>query len=420
VSEHVPRRRLTLLLHRPAFRSLFLATLGSGVGTYLAALVLTVSIRDKTHSGTWVAALLVADLLPIFLIGVTLGPLIDRLSRKRLMIGADLVRLGVFAVLPFAHKPGEIVALAAITGVATGFFKPAVFAGVPNLVDGDDELAVANSLLSGIDNLAWMVGPLIGAALLVVSGPNLAYWINAATFLLSAVLISGIPAARLQSEESLSRGHWRDVRDGIALVLGTPQLRTVLIVWNVVIVGNAALNVAEVFFAKDSLNSGNFGYGVLVAATGAGLIIGSLLAPFVLEKIGLRRLYPCSVGLMGVGALTAAAAPTVWVAAPLIAIATLGNGAAIVCNQLLVQRGAPDTMRGRAIAVLMSSTSLTIVCSMAITGVLTNEFGGRALWVVAGCIYLFGSALAYVRTRALRRVLETPALADRIEAATQV
>jgi MFS family permease len=420
VSEHVPRRRLTLLLHRPAFRSLFLATLGSGVGTYLAALVLTVSIRDKTHSGTWVAALLVADLLPIFLIGVTLGPLIDRLSRKRLMIGADLVRLGVFAVLPFAHKPGEIVALAAITGVATGFFKPAVFAGVPNLVDGDDELAVANSLLSGIDNLAWMVGPLIGAALLVVSGPNLAYWINAATFLLSAVLISGIPAARLQSEESLSRGHWRDVRDGIALVLGTPQLRTVLIVWNVVIVGNAALNVAEVFFAKDSLNSGNFGYGVLVAATGAGLIIGSLLAPFVLEKIGLRRLYPCSVGLMGVGALAAAAAPTVWVAAPLIAIATLGNGAAIVCNQLLVQRGAPDTMRGRAIAVLMSSTSLTIVCSMAITGVLTNEFGGRALWVVAGCIYLFGSALAYVRTRALRRVLETPALADRIEAATQV
>jgi MFS family permease len=420
VSEHASRRRLTLLLHRRAFRSLFLATVGSGVGTYLAALVLTVSIRDKTHSGTWVAALLVADLLPTFLVGVTLGPLIDRLSRKRLMIGADLVRLGVFALLPFAHRPGQIVALAAITGIATGFFRPAVFAGVPNLVDGDDELAVANSLLAGIDNLAWMVGPLIGAGLLVVSGPNLAYWINAVTFLLSALLIAQIPAQRLQSAESITRGHWRDVRDGVALVLGTPQLRTVLIVWNIVIVGNAALNVAEVFFAKDSLDSGNFGYGVLVAATGVGLVVGSLLAPFALEKLGLRRLYPTSVGLMGVGALAASAAPTVWVAAPLIAIATLGNGAAIVCNQLLVQRGAPDVMRGRAIAVLMSSTSLTIVCSMAVTGVLTNAFGGRTLWVVAGCIYLFGSAIAYVRTRALRRALETPALADRIEAATQV
>lgn len=411
---------MTLLLHKPAFRSLFLATLGSGVGTYLAALVLTVSIRDKTHSGTWVAALLVADLLPTFLIGVTAGPLIDRLSRKRLMIGADLVRLGVFALLPFAHQPGQIVVLAAITGVATGFFRPAVFAGVPNLVDGDDELAVANSLLSGIDNLAWTLGPLLGAALLVVSGPNLAYWINAVTYLVSALLIARIPAARLQSAESLSRGHWRDVRDGIALVLGTPQLRTVLIVWNVVIVGNAALNVAEVFFAKDSLDSGNLGYGVLVAATGVGLIAGSLLAPFALEKLGLRRLYPAAVGLMGVGALAASAAPTVWAAAPLIAIATLGNGAAIVCNQLLVQRGSPDVMRGRAIAVLMSSTSLTIVCSMAVTGVLTNAFGGRTLWVVAGCVYLFGSTIAYFRTRALRRALETPALADRIEAATQV
>jgi len=408
-----------LLLHKPAFRSLFLATLGSGVGTYLAALVLTVSIRDKTHSGTWVAALLVADLLPTFLVGITLGPLIDRLSRKRLMIGADLVRLGVFALLPFAHKPGQIVALAAITGVATGFFRPAVFAGVPNLVDGEDELAVANSLLSGIDNLAWTLGPLLGAALLVVSGPNLAYWINAVTYLVSALLIARIPAGRLQSKESISRGHWRDVREGIALVLGTPQLRTVLIVWNVVIVGNAALNVAEVFFAKDSLDSGNLGYGVLVAATGVGLIAGSLLAPFALEKLGLRRLYPASVGLMGVGALAASGAPTVWAAAPLIAIATMGNGAAIVCNQLLVQRGAPDVMRGRAIAVLMSSTSLTIVCSMAVTGVLTNEFGGRTLWVIAGCIYLFGSTIAYFRTRALRRALETPALADRIEAATQ-
>jgi MFS family permease len=420
VSQHAPRRRFTLLLHRPAFRSLFLATLGSGVGTYLAALVLTVSIRDKTHSGTWVAALLVADLLPLFLVGVTLGPLIDRLSRKRLMIGADIVRLGVFALLPFAHRPGQIVALAAVTGIATGFFRPAAIAGVPNLVDGDDELVVANSLLAGIDNVAWMLGPLLGGALLVVSGPNLAYWINAATFLVSALLIARIPARRLQSGESLSRGHWRDVRDGMALVLGTPQLKTVLIVWNVVILGNAALNVAEVFFAKDSLDSGNLGYGVLVAATGAGLILGSLLAPFVLEKVGLRRLYPGAVGLMGVGALAASAAPTVWVAAPLIAIATLGNGAAIVCNQLLVQRGAPDAMRGRAIAVLMSSTSLTIVCAMGITGMLTNAFGGRTLWVIAGCVYLVGSGIAYVRTRALRRALETPPLADRIEAATQV
>ena len=120
------------------------------------------------------------------------------------MIGADLVRLGVFALLPFAASATAIVVLAAITGVATGFFRPAVFAGVPNLVDGDDELAVANSLLSGIDNLAWTLGPLLGAALLVVSGPNLAYWINAVTYLVSALLIARIPAVRGCSPRSRS------------------------------------------------------------------------------------------------------------------------------------------------------------------------------------------------------------------------
>ncbi len=410
---------MSLLSHTPAFRSLFFAALGSGVGTYLAAVALTVSIQSETHSGVWVAGLLVADFLPIVVIGLALGPLIDRLSRRRLMIAADLVRLGVFVVLPFAHRPGQMVALAACAGIATGFFRPAVYAGIPNLVRSDDELTVATSMLSGIENVAWMVGPVLAGGLLVVSGPNLAYWINAVTFLFSAVLIARIPARKLQSAESLSRGHWRDVRDGISLVLETPQLRTVLLVWGIVIAGNAGLNDAEVFFAKDSLHSGNFGYGVLVGATGAGLVVGSFLTPLVIGKAGLRRLYPGAIAVMGVGAIAASAAPSVWVAAPLAAFATAGNGAAIICNQLLVQRGAPDAMRGRAVAVLMSSTYVVLACAYAVAGPLTNAFGGRVVWAIAGGVYLTGAATALVRTRALRRALEATPLVDRIEAATQ-
>lgn len=417
--ERTPRRRLTLLASVPAFRQLFFATLGSGVGTYLAAVALTVSVYDRTHEGTWVAALLVADFLPIVVIGLTLGPVIDRLSRRRLMIGADLARFGVFAALPFVERPAQICALAALSGIATGFFRPAVYAGVPNLVDGEDELTEANSLLQGIETVAWMLGPVLAGGILAVSGPDACFWINAGTFLVSALLLSRIPAASLQSEESLSRGHWRDVRDGIELVVGTPQLRTVLVVWNVVIAGNAALNVAEVAFAKTSLDSGNFGYGVLVGATGIGLSLGSFLTPFVMGRLGLRRLYPAAIALMGVGAIAASAAPSVWVAAPLAAVATVGNGAAIVCNQLLVQRGAPDRMRGRAIAVLMSSTYATLACAMAVTGVLTDAFGGRVLWTIAGCVYLGASAVAFARTRALRRALDTQPLAERIKAATQ-
>jgi MFS family permease len=392
---------LNLLRRAPHFRLLFLASAGSAFGTYLAAVALTLHVFALTGSGTWVAALLVADFLPIVVIGLALGPLIDRLQRRRLMIAADLTRAAVFCALPFVGSPAAIVCLAAVAGIATGFFRPAVYAGVPNLVANDDDLTQANSLLIGVENLAWVIGPVVAGALVAAFGADPAYWINAGTFAFSAALVSRIPARQLQSEESLSRGHWRDVREGIALVLHVPQLRTVLLVWNVVIVGNAAVNVAEVVFAQKSLGAGSTGFGVLVAASGVGLTLGSFATPVVMGTLGLHRLYVLSIVLMAVGWGCAAAAPALWVAVPLVVAATIGNGMAIVCNQVLIQRGAPDRLRGRAIAVLMSSTYATMAVAMGVAGVLVNVLGGRAVWGLAGAVYLAGAVVALVLTRRL-------------------
>jgi MFS family permease len=393
--------RLNLLRRAPDFRLLFLASAGSAFGTYLAAVALTLHVFGLTGSGTWVAALLVADFLPIVVIGLAFGPLIDRFQRRRLMIAADLTRAAVFCVLPFVSTPAAIVGLAAVAGIATGFFRPAVYAGVPNLVAGDEDLTEANSLLTGVENLAWVVGPVVAGALVAAFGSDPAYWINAATFAFSALLVVRIPARRLQSEESLSRGHWRDVRDGITLVLRAPQLRTVLLVWNVVIVGNAAVNVAEVVFAQDSLGAGSTGFGVLVASSGVGLTLGSFATPVFMGSLGLHRLYVLSVVLMGVGWGAAAFAPSLWVAVPLVVVATVGNGMAIVCNQVLIQRGAPDRLRGRAIAVLMSSTYATMAVAMGVAGVLVNALGGRAVWALAGIVYMVAALVAVALTRRL-------------------
>lgn len=394
-------RRLTLLRRVPQFRLLFLATLGSAVGTYLAAVALTVQVYDRTESGAWVAALLVANFLPIVVIGLTLGPLVDRLSRRRLMIVSDLARAGVFAALVFVESPALIVALTGVAGVAAGFFRPAVFAGLPNLVRGDDDLTEANALLQAAENVAWMLGPVAAGVMVAAWGPDPTYWVNAVTFLLSAALVSRIPARALQSAESLSRGHWRDVRDGIDVVLRTPQLRTVLVVWNVAIVGVAAINVAEVVFAKEVLDAGDIGFGVIVGATGVGLVAGSMVTPLVLGALGLRRFYVASITVMGLGWIAAALAPTIWLTAPLAAVASAGNGGAIVCNQLLVQRGASDEVRGRALAVLMSSTYATLAVAMAAAGPLTNAVGARAMWLLGGVVYLAGAGAALAMTRML-------------------
>jgi MFS family permease len=164
-----------------------------------------VDVFDRTGSNTWVSALLIVDFVPIILIGLLAGPLVDRLSRRRLLIVSDLVRAVVFCALPFAGSATTIVILAGIQGIATGFFRPAVYAGMPNLVD-DEELPEATSLLQTVENLTWMVGPVVGGVVLAAEGPELAYWLNAATFVVSAVLLARIPAARLRAASCSAPG----------------------------------------------------------------------------------------------------------------------------------------------------------------------------------------------------------------------
>jgi MFS family permease len=390
--------RLGLLRRSRSFAYLFLATAGSSFGTYLATIALIVSVKDLTESGVWVAALLISQFLPIVLIGLLLGPLVDRLSRRRLMIASDLVRFGVFAVLPFVDDAGAIVGLAAVAGVATGFFMPAATAGLPNLVP-DEELANANSLTQTMENLAWMIGPIVGGLMLSAWGSSVPYAVNAATFLVSAALIALIPKAKLQSEEPLTRGHWRDVADGFRLVLTAHPLRTVLVVWNVVLIGAGAVNLAEVFFVKDTLDAGDVGFGAIIAASGLGLVIGSFLAPVALGKVGLRRHYVGSIALMGFGWGGAALSGTIWVALPFVVGGAAGNGAAVICNRLLVQRGAPDRYRGRALATIMSSNYAVLGLSMAAAGVLVNIYDARDIWIAAAGLYLTGALVALVITR---------------------
>jgi len=390
--------RLTLLRRAPEYRRLFLATLSSGAGTFLAAVALTVDVYDRTGSGTWVSALLIADFLPIILIGFLLGPLVDRFSRRRMLVLSDLVRVGVFAALPFAGNATTIVALALVSGIATGFFRPAVYAGMPNLVSEAD-LPTANSLLQAAENLTWMIGPVVGGLLISAQGADLAYWLNAVSFLASALLVLRIPASRLQAGAIVSRGHWADLRDGFRFVLSSRALLAVLVVWNVVVLGNAAVNVGEVVLAKESLDAGTVGFGLLVGAAGLGLTVGSLAAAPLLDRVGLRGGYAGGIALMALGFGTAALAPSLPLALVGVAVGGLGNGVAVVCNALLVQRGAPDALRGRVFTVIMSSNYVLLGLGMAAAGLLVDTFGARWLWAGAALVFALAAATATVLAR---------------------
>jgi MFS family permease len=382
------------LLSNSRFRLLFLATLGSGFGNWLALVGLQIDVYDRTHSGWWVGDLLIANILPSVFIGLLLGPLVDRLSRKGLMIASDLGRLGVFALLPFASSAAEIIVLAAFAGVGNAFFRPAVLAGLPNLV-GEDDLPVANSLLQVVESVATAAGPLVGGVLVAASGPHLAYWVNAGTFAFSALLVAAIPAGLLQSERPIGRGRWADLSEGYTVVRQSPALMCVLVVWSIVMFASGTVNLAEVFLAKQSYHAGDFGFGLLWAGSGLGLVVGGLAAPALISQ-NLGRAYVRFLCVFALGAGCAAISPDVWLGAGAMAVAGFGNGGALVANITLVQRGAPDRVRGRAFTMLMSVNYAVLGVAFVAAGPLTDAFGARWAYGVATLVV---ASAALVATR---------------------
>jgi MFS family permease len=383
------------------FRLLFLATLGSGIGNWLAVIALQVDVYDRTHSGWWVAALLMANILPAVFIGLLLGPLFDSLSRKWLMIGSDLVRLAVFATLPFVGSASAIVLLAAVAGIGMAFFRPAVLAGLPNLVD-DERLPIANALLQLVEWTTIAVGPLLGGALTAASGPDLAYWVNAVTFGLSAALVAFIPRRLLQSERRIGSGHWHDLAEGFRVVRASPGLMTVLVAWSIAMVASALINVAEVFLAKEAYGAGDFGFGLLWAGTGVGLVLGGIAAGTLLAG-SLSGVYVRMLLVFAAGIGAAGIVPTVWLGALAMVVAGFANGGAVVANITFVQRGAADRVRGRAFTVIMSANYAVLGVALVSAGPITNAVGPRWVYALAAVTLLAAAAVAWRLTRGVEQ-----------------
>jgi MFS family permease len=386
---------LGLIAEAASFRRLFLATFASSIGTWLAFVALVVDVYDRTGDANWVSALLIADFLPIVLVGILLGPLIDRLPRRNILVAADVLRAGVFCVLPFATSAAQIVGLALIVGVATSLFRPAVFAGLPNLVP-DHDLGHANGILQSAENFAWAVGALAGGALVAASGPDAAYWLNAGTFVVSALFILGIRQSLEERLRSPSAGHRRDLVEGLRMVTRSRGLLTILVAWSIVTLGQAIGNVSEIVLAKEEFDAGDFGYGVLVATAAIGLTIGSLAGGDLIRGYGIRAPYVAGVALLAVGFAAAAVSPNVWVAAVFVLVSGLGNGAVVVCNAVLVQRSAPDRLRGRAFTVVMSIGYAFFGLGMIVAGPLTNGFGARTAWGISAVLCAVAACFALV------------------------
>ena len=194
------------------YRDLLLARLISALGTWTAFFAIRIALYEQTHSSLWIMALFVCELTPGIVLGLALGPLIDRWPRQSMMILSDLGGVAAFGALPFVHTPGAICAISAFAGFSGTFFRPGCYSAIPNLLREEDVVS-GNALMQGAEGVATLAGPVLAGLGIKFLGAHAVYGINSLSFLLSALLLVRI-GNRLQSDvpARIGRAHWPEVR----------------------------------------------------------------------------------------------------------------------------------------------------------------------------------------------------------------
>ena len=278
----------------PALRRIELALAGSMIGDWAYATAIVVWAYGEGGAqlvGVWgaVRLLLMAFAAPI---GSTLA---DRLPRKAVLIGSDLTRsvlVSIAAVLIAVGAPTlSILALATLSSLIGCVFRPAQMAWMPSLARTPEELTAANGASSTIESLAFFVGPAIGALLISVTNIQTVLIVNVVTFVVSAVLVSGIHSIRPADEGSAQGpgqdgdgeteekvGVLREMGGGFTFIWRDRNLMMIAILVCAQTVVAGATIVLGVVFAVEVLESGPQAVGIIDSAFGVGAIVGGFFA----------------------------------------------------------------------------------------------------------------------------------------------
>jgi hypothetical protein len=298
-----PSWRLLMRLWRnQAFLVFWSARTISFAGTGITMVVLPVLVYGMTHSPAWVAALALIEFVPYLSFGLLAGVVADRMNRKKIMVGCDVIAAFLLAAIPAAaalHLLGTAQVLIVALGIATVYvwFDAANFGTLPALVDRS-ELPVAASLIGSSGQVALLCAPTIGAALLTVMSPSYTLGFDAASYLTSALLLLSIrrPFARPQYGQDRLRIR-ADIGEGLRFLWHQPVIRTltfsvfcVCLSWGgtfalLVVYANRALHLTHVDVRLGLLYSAGELGGLVAAAAVPTLIkrlaIGPLAAAFL-------------------------------------------------------------------------------------------------------------------------------------------
>lgn len=350
---------LELLRGNVNFRRLWAGTLISYLGDWFNTIALYTLVSTITGSPGALGAVFLAKMLPWAVVAPVAGVIVDRVNRRRLMIGADIARAVVVLGFLFIDDPADIpwLYVLIIAQVVIGaVFQPAKSASIPNITT-PRELLTANAISSATWSTMLAVGAALGGFATEWLGAEAVFYIDSATYLVSAVFIYGttIPQDTEEGEKGLIRSGFREIVDGWTHLNSKPRVRRIALAKGTWAVGGGAL-VYMLTLIGDQIQPGAVaaGIGVLFMARGIGTGLGPVVARALFTD---RDKWPTVIGFaiatcglfyLSVGLIPWS--PTIAGIAVICVLVVIGHAASAanwVLSTVMLQKRTEDRFRGR-------------------------------------------------------------------------
>lgn len=371
----------------------------SMVGDAAFAIALAWLVLDTGSIGA-LSTVMLAQAIPRGVLLLLGGAVTDRLRPRTVMSACHVTRAVVMAALAVAVASGRpdtafLAAAAAAMGVSGAFFTPAAESVLPELLPRD-QFAPGNAIQGSVEQLSFLVGPLLGGLLTARYGPAVAIGGNAVTFGIAAATVTAVPHVREQHrpEPMLLRDTWASIREGCGLAWADREIRLVLLVVSAATLSYSGLFAVGLPTLAAALGSSATGLAVLVSAWGVGQLVGTLAAAFTglprrwgLLIIAMTWLEALAFGVLGV-------VPNVWVGAAVLV--PLGIGVAYAADVALptfVQTHTPPELLGRISAVLAIPRVVFEPASIAVLGLALHRWTPEGIAVAAIPMLLVGVVL---------------------------
>jgi MFS family permease len=357
------------------FRSIVFASALSAFGDELALIALTIRVANLTDSGLAVSVVLMAGLVPIVLLAPLAGYVVDRVENRRALMLASLLQAAAALALATTQSIPTLVVLSFVLGVGASVAEPATWSLVPVIV-GESRVGKANGTLSSARYVGAVLGPIAAGLLAEALGTGTAVAIAFAALLL-----------RARREPVGDEGKGRDrgvLTAGFRAIGRDALLRVGVVVVAAAIVFAGMDNVAEVFFARDVLDAGSLGYGVLATAWMLGMVGGASL---IGGRLPSPRLAPSIVTSAILGGAAVAAAALIGsypVAIILFCVGGVANGVMNVAMRSLIFERASERIRGRVFAAYGGLANGMQIAATAGGGVVVTVIGAQAALVLGG------------------------------------